>query len=54
MTSGIGFSEVLLIFAVIIIFVSPKNAPKLIRKIFRIITQLRTAVKRFLDEIDVK
>jgi Sec-independent protein translocase protein TatA len=54
MTSGIGFSEILLILAVIIIFVSPKDAPGLIRRIFKIIAQLRAAVKKFLDEMDVK
>jgi Tat protein translocase TatB subunit len=54
MTSGIGFSEILLILAVIIIFVSPKDAPVLIRKIFRTIAQVRTAVKKFLDEMDAK
>jgi len=54
MTSGIGLSEILLVLAIIVIFVSPKDAPALIRKIFRIISQLRAAVKKFLDEMDVK
>jgi Sec-independent protein translocase protein TatA len=54
MISGIGFSEFFLILAIIIVFVSPKDAPRLIRKIFKIIAQLRAAVKKFLDEIDVK
>jgi Sec-independent protein translocase protein TatA len=54
MTSGIGFSEIFLILAIIIVFVSPKDAPRLIQKFFRIIAQLRAAVKKFLDEMDVK
>lgn len=54
MTSGIGFSEVLLILAVIVIFVEPKRIPGLIRKSFKIMAQLRAAIKKFIDEIDVK
>jgi len=54
MTSGIGFSEILLVLAVMVIFVDPKQIPGLIRKSFRIVSQLRTAIKRFIDEFDVK
>jgi len=54
MTSGVGFSEILLVLAIIVIFVDAKQIPGLIRKSVKIIAQLRAAVKKFLDEIDIK
>ena len=54
MTSGISFSEILLILVVIIIFVDSKQLPGLLRKSFKIVRELRAAVKRFIDDIDVK
>jgi Sec-independent protein translocase protein TatA len=54
MTSGVGFSEILLVLAIIVIFVDAKQIPELIRKSVKIIAQLRAAVKKFLDEIDIK
>ncbi len=54
MTSGIGFFEILLILAVMVIFVEPKKIPGLIRKCVRIVSQVRTAIKKFIDELDVK
>ncbi len=54
MSSGIGFSEILLILAVMVIFIDSKKIPGLIRKSFRIAGQLRAAVKKFIDEFDVK
>jgi len=52
MTSGIGFSEILLILAIIVIFVDSKHIPGLIRKSVKTVAQLRAAVKRFVDEIN--
>jgi len=54
MTSGIGFSEILLILAIIVIFVDSKHIPGLIRKSVKTVAQLRAAVKRFVDEINEK
>jgi Sec-independent protein translocase protein TatA len=54
MASGISFSEILLILVLIIIFVDAKQIPGLIRKSVKVIVQLRTAFKKFIDEIDVK
>ena len=53
MTSGIGFAEIFLVLVIIIIFVKPKDIPKLMRKSFKLFGQLRTAVKKFMDDIDV-
>ncbi|MDR1829878.1 MAG: hypothetical protein LBQ76_03820 [Candidatus Fibromonas sp.] len=50
MTSGIGFSEILLVLAIMVIFVEPKKIPGLIRECFKIATQLREAIKKFIDE----
>jgi len=52
MTSGIGFSEVLLILAIIVIFVDSKHVPGLIRQSVKTMAQLRAAVKKFIDEIN--
>ncbi|MDR1811312.1 MAG: hypothetical protein LBQ87_00615 [Candidatus Fibromonas sp.] len=54
MTSGVGFSEILLILAIMVIFVDSKQIPGLIRKSIRIVSQVRAAVKKFIDELDVK
>jgi len=54
MTSGVGFSEIFLILAIIVIFVDAKQIPELIRKSVRIIAQIRAAVKKFIDDIDIK
>ncbi|MCL2283091.1 MAG: hypothetical protein FWC26_07220 [Fibromonadales bacterium] len=54
MTSGVGYSEVLLILLVMVIFINPKQIPGLIRKFFKITAQLRAAVKKFLDEMEIK
>ena len=51
MTSGVGFSEILLILAIIVIFVDSKHIPGLVRKSVEIVSQLRAAVKKFIDEI---
>jgi len=51
MTSGIGFSEILLILAIIVIFVDSKHIPGLIRKSVKTVAQLRAAVKKVIDEI---
>jgi len=51
MTSGIGFSEILLILAIIVIFVDSKHIPGLIRKSVKTVAQLRGAIKKFVDEI---
>jgi Tat protein translocase TatB subunit len=54
MTNGIGFSEILLIVAVMVIFVKPKDIPEVMRKVFKTLGQLRTTVKKFIDEIEEK
>jgi Sec-independent protein translocase protein TatA len=54
MASGIGFSEILLILAIMVIFIDSKQIPELIRKSFRIAGQLRAAIRKFIDEFDVK
>ena len=52
MKSGIGFSEILLILALILIFISPKQVPGLIRKSLRIVSQLRSGFRKFFDDIN--
>ncbi|MDR0515668.1 MAG: hypothetical protein LBH25_01325 [Fibromonadaceae bacterium] len=54
MTSGIGLSEILLVLVLMVVFVEPKKVPGLIRKSLRIVAQLRSAIKKFIDELDVK
>ena len=54
MTSGVGFSEILLIVAVMVIFVKPKDIPEVMRNIFKVLGQLRATVKKFMGEIDRK
>jgi Sec-independent protein translocase protein TatA len=51
MKSGIGFSEILLILALILIFVNPKDIPELLRKSLKIIAQIRAQIRSFLDDI---
>ena len=38
---GLGFFEILVIFLVVIVFVNPKDLPKLFRRIGRLVRQLR-------------
>jgi len=54
MISGIGFSEILLILAVMVIFIDSKHIPGIIRQSVKAMAQLRAAVKKFIDEINVK
>ncbi|MCL2208218.1 MAG: hypothetical protein FWB90_09055 [Fibromonadales bacterium] len=54
MASGISYSEILLILAVMLIFIDAKQIPGLLRKIFKIIAQLRATVKKLLDDLDIK
>jgi len=54
MTSGISFSEILLILAIMVIFIDAKQLPDLIRKIFKIVAQVRATIRKILDEMDIK
>jgi Sec-independent protein translocase protein TatA len=54
MSTGIGFSEILLILAIIVIFIDSKQIPGLIRNSIKIMGQVRAAIKKFIDELDVK
>ena len=38
---GLGFFEILIIFLVVIIFVNPKDLPKVFRRLGRVVRQLR-------------
>ena len=51
MRSGIGFSEILLILLVIVIFVDAKQIPELLRKSMKIAGQLRAEIQKFLDDV---
>jgi Sec-independent protein translocase protein TatA len=51
MRSGVGFSEILLILALLFIFVEPKHIPELLRKSMKIAGQLRAEVRRILNDI---
>ncbi|MDR0331439.1 MAG: hypothetical protein LBH93_07010 [Chitinispirillales bacterium] len=51
MRGGPGFSEVLLIFALIVVFVDPKQIPGLIRRGAGAIFWARSAAKKFFDDI---
>ncbi len=52
MTSGIGFFEILLILAIMVIFVDSKQIPGLIRKSVKVIAQVRAAIKKFIEELE--
>jgi len=54
MTSSVGFSEIFLILAIMVIFIDSKRIPGLIRQSVKTIAQLRAAVKKFIDEINAK
>jgi len=52
---GIGFSEILVILLVVIVFVNPKDLPRLFRRLGRLARQirdLRDGVARYLEEED--
>jgi len=51
MKSGIGLSEVLLILALIVVCVDSKQIPGLVRKSLKMVGQLRSAVRKFLDDV---
>ncbi|MCK5006690.1 MAG: twin-arginine translocase TatA/TatE family subunit [Spirochaetales bacterium] len=38
---GLGFFEILIIFLVVIIFINPKDLPKVFRRLGRLVRQLR-------------
>jgi Tat protein translocase TatB subunit len=38
---GLGFVEILIIFLVLIIFINPKDLPKVFRRVGRLVRQLR-------------
>jgi Sec-independent protein translocase protein TatA len=38
---GLGFVEILIIFLVLIIFINPKDLPKVFRRLGRLVRQLR-------------
>ena len=38
---GLGFVEILIIFLVVIIFINPKDLPKVFRRLGRLVQQLR-------------
>jgi len=52
MTSGIGFSEILVILTLTVIFVKPKDIPELLRKALKLIARLRAEFKKLMTEID--
>ncbi|MCL2183053.1 MAG: hypothetical protein FWB85_06260 [Chitinispirillia bacterium] len=52
MTSGVGFSEILLILVLIVIFINPKQLPGLIRKTSKTAAQLRSAVRKYMDDVN--
>ena len=49
MKSGIGFSEILLILVLIVIFVDAKQVPMLIRKSVKIATRVRAEIRKFFS-----
>ena len=51
MKSGIGFFEILLILALIVIFVDSKQIPGLMRKSLKIAARLHTGLRKFFDDI---
>ncbi|MCL2220493.1 MAG: twin-arginine translocase TatA/TatE family subunit [Chitinispirillia bacterium] len=51
MTSGVGFSEILLILALIVIFINPKQLPGLIRRVSKTAAQLQAAVRKYIDDV---
>jgi len=51
MKSGISIPEILLVFALIVVFVDSKQIPGLIRKTLKTAGQLRAAVRKYIDEV---
>ena len=52
MSSGIGFTEILLILAVMVIFIDPKKLPGLLKKALKIAGQIRKEIQKFMDEVN--
>ncbi|MCL2064699.1 MAG: hypothetical protein FWG98_10085 [Candidatus Cloacimonetes bacterium] len=53
MRNGIGFTEILLILVLIVIFVNPKDIPDLLRKILKIVKNIRSELKKIFDEFNL-
>lgn len=51
MTSGIALSEILIVLALIVILVKPKDIPEILRKIIKFAHQLRAEFKKLTDEL---
>jgi len=51
MRAGVSFFEILLILALIVVFVDPKQIPGLLRKSMRIVGQAREEIKKLFDEV---
>ena len=52
MKFGVGFSEVLLILALIVVLTDSKEVPGMIRKGYKTMRQLRGAIKKFFTNIE--
>jgi Sec-independent protein translocase protein TatA len=52
MKTGIGLSEILLIFALIVIFIDAKQIPDLVRKGFKIMGRLQSEAQKFMNDIN--
>ena len=52
MRNGVGFSEILLILVLVVIFVDPKQIPDLLRKSLKITGQIRREIRKFMDDIN--
>lgn len=54
MNAGVSFLEIILILALIVIFVDPKQIPSLLKKSLKIAGQAKAEIKKFFDEISLK
>ena len=51
MSTGIGFSQILVILILIVIFVEPKHIPGFIRKSLKIYRQMRAELKNLFNDV---
>ncbi len=51
---GIGWSEVIIIALVLLVFVGPKNLPPLLRKVASIINELKSAGRELRNQLDIE
>ncbi|MCL1827514.1 MAG: hypothetical protein FWG20_05665 [Candidatus Cloacimonetes bacterium] len=52
MSFGISLSEFLLIIAVMIVFISPKDLPKIVRTAVKMVKKLNVKIREIMDRFE--